>query len=363
MVPQSALYETIHSQPEVARGVLAGAASEAERAAGLLAQARRVYLAGTGTSSHAAVVGEHLLRLAGADAFATTNFDFVNYPRPRDARDVLVAISHRGTKRYGTLAIAAAREAGMTVIGVTGLEAPMEGTDVLLRTAPSERSSTHSASYTGNLTALALLALRLGERNGGGSGSDVAALRDALERLPRDMEAVLAREEDVRPVAEALAASGRLVLMGAGPNAVTAREGALKVKESSYLVAEGFELETALHGGLQSLQPGDVAVVIAAQGPALERTGDLVRALDLLGARLLIVADERAVASLPTPRDPARGPTVIAYPAVPEALSPALAVIPLQLLAAYTAMLRGTNADSFRHEDPIFAAIAASYTL
>ncbi len=358
-VPQSALYATIHSQPDVVRAVLSDARDAAARAAELLANARRVFITGTGTSGHAAIVGEYLLRLTGADAYAATNFEFVTYPRPIGPDDALITISHRGSKRYGRQAIDRARAAGMPVIGLTGQGSPMEGPDIIIETASSERSSTHTASYTGSLAALALIAAYLGERN----GADVTALRDALDRLPDALAAVLARENLIVPVADALAERGRLVLMGAGPNAVTAREGALKVKESSYLVAEGFELETALHGGLQAVQAADVAVVIAAQGPALDRVGDLVRALELLGARVLVVADERVVDALPTSPEAVIARTVIPYPAVPEALSPLLAVVPLQLLAAYTAARRGTNADSFRADDPVYKRVNESYAL
>jgi glutamine---fructose-6-phosphate transaminase (isomerizing) len=352
---RSALYRTIQSQPAVVRAVLESAAAEAERAAEILAGAGRVFLTGTGTSSHAAVVGEHLLRLAGSEAYATTAFDFAVYPRPLRPTDALVAISHRGTKRYGAQAIARALAAGVPVIGLTGHGSPMEGPAVVIPTAPPEQSATHTASYLGNLTALALIAQHVGAR----TSADVAELRAALDLLPESVAAALAREGEIEPVARALAARGRMILIGAGPNAVTAREGALKVKESSYLVAEGFEVETALHGGLQSLEAGDVSVVIAAAGPALPRLVDAVRALRLIGARVLVVADERAAGNVPTDE----ATTVVTYAAVPEPLSPALATVPLQLLASQTADLRGTDPDSFRADDPIYKAANASYTL
>ncbi|MGH2386872.1 MAG: SIS domain-containing protein, partial [Chloroflexota bacterium] len=286
-VPSSALYRTIHRQPEIVGRVLTECAEGAAQAAALLRGARRVYLAGTGTSSHAAVVGEHLLRSVGVDAYGMTNFDFVNYPRPLGPDDAIIAISHRGSKTYGKRAIALALEAGARVIGLTGQGSAMEGPSVLLGTAPSEESSTHTASYTANLAALALIA-----RSVGAEGSDGrAALDDGLSRLLSVLKHLLTNENAVRPAAAALAASGRLVLAGAGPNAVTAREGALKVKESSFLVAEGFELETLLHGGLQAVEAGDLAVVILAAGPAMERALAAVRALDLIGARVLVVAD------------------------------------------------------------------------
>jgi glucosamine--fructose-6-phosphate aminotransferase (isomerizing) len=153
------------------------------------------------------------------------------------------------------------------------------------------------------------------------------------------------------------------VLLGAGPNAATAREGALKMKESSFLVAEGFELETALHGGLQAVEAGDLAVVIAAHGPALARTCDAARALSLIGARLLLVADERASADLLTAVGTGVTAELVTFPPMPEALSPILATVPLQLLAAFTADLRGTNADSFRADDPVYKRANGSYTL
>ncbi len=359
LTPRSALYETILGQPEVIRTVLRDARDTAARAAEALAGARRIFLTGTGTSSHAAIVGEHLLRLAGCDAYATTNFEFVTYPRPVGPDDALVAISHRGGKRYGAAAIDRARAAGLRVVGLTGQGSPMRGPDIIIETAPSERSSTHTASYTAHLAALALIAARVGERE----GTDVGPLRAALGRLPDLVTTVLAREDLIVPVAEALAARGRVTLAGAGPNAATAREGALKIKESSYLSAEGVEVETALHGYLQAIEAGDIAVVVAAHGPALERTGDLVRALEVLGAWVVVIADERAVDALPAPRETARARTVIPYPAVPEALSPVLAVVPLQLLAAHTAMRRGTDADSFRADDPIYKRVNESYAL
>lgn len=357
--PRSALYRTIQRQPEIIQAVLDGLENEAERAAALLAGARRVVLAGTGTSSHAAVVGEHLLRLAGAEAYATTHFDLATYPRPLGADDVVIAISHTGTTRFGREVIAQAREAGAQVIGITGEQARLEGPEVVLRVAPKEESDTYTASYTATLAALALIAVRLGAS----TGHDMGALRDALLAVPRSATALLAREGALWPVAEALAARGRLVLMGAGPNAVTAREGALKVKESSYLVAEGFELETALHGGLQAVESGDLAAVILAHGRSTSRCLDLVRALDIIGARLLLIADERVLPDLPAAESLALPATVIPFAAAPEALSPLCATIPLQLLAAFTAEIRGTNADNFRYDEPAYKRAIESLTL
>ena len=257
------MYRTIQRQPEIIRSVLDTTREAIEAAAARLDGAGRVFLVGTGTSGHAAMVGEHLLRAAGLDAYAGGALDFVAYPRPWRPGDAVIAISHRGSKRYGKAAIERAQAAGVPIIGLTGQDSPMSGAAVQIATAPQEESSTHTASYTANLAALAALAVAAGTRR----GVDMGELRTSVAALPETVTGLLAQEDALRPVAAALAGTGRMIAIGAGPNAATAREVALKVKESSYLTAEGFELETALHGALPAVAAGDLAVVIAAAGP------------------------------------------------------------------------------------------------
>jgi glucosamine--fructose-6-phosphate aminotransferase (isomerizing) len=355
--PSSELYRTIHRQPEVLREVLARTRPLAEEAAERLSGCRRVVLTGTGTSHHAAMVGAHLLRAAGMEATARSAFDFVGYPWALGPEDGVLVVSHRGSKRYGTAAIALARQAGSTLIGLTGQGSPMVGPTVTIPTAPQEVSSTHTMSYTANLAAIAEVAVAFASRR----GHPMPELDRALRGLPESMERVIAREREVVPAAEALARSGRMALVGAGPNAATAREGALKVKESSYRTAEGFELEDFLHGGLQPTHPGDLVVALAPAGPSVERTRDLLRAVDLVGAIGWPVVDEAAEELRAEP--PAHGLEPFRCPTVPEPLSPLLLVLPLQLLAAFTATALGTNADSFREDDPTFARALASYRL
>ena len=355
----SDLYRTIHAQPAVLRDVLGRCAPLAERAAGVLTGRRRVFVTGTGTSHHAALVGQYLLRGAGANAWALTHQDFALYPPPLATEDALITISHRGSKRYGMASLQRAQQAGMPVVGLTGVDSPMTGPVVVLPTAPQERSSTHTASYTGNLAALALIATRMDPQGPTGPGS----VAGALPTFPGLVETLLAREAEILPVAERLASRGRVVFAGAGPNFPTAREGALKVKESSYLVSEGFELETLLHGGLQALQAGDLAVLVAPQGPALDRWGDALRALALLRATPWLVGDRAALDAVEEFAGHPEGTLRFELPPVPEVLSPLLAAVPLQLLACFTAERRGTNPDSFREDDPVFARISSSYRL
>ncbi len=355
MTPHSMMYAMIHSQPRVIAAALESSEAPARRAAEVLAPSSRVFLSGTGTNSHAAVVGEHLLRAAGVDAYATTNFDFVTYPRRLRSGDAVIVLSHTGTTRYGAEAIGVAREAGMPAIGITGLGSPMPDVDVRIEVAPKELSDTYTQSYTATLAVLASIAEKTGEM----AGRDMSGLRDALQSLPDDINAMLDRQQTLWPEAVALSQRRRIILAGAGPNAVTVREGALKIKESSYLTAEGFELETMLHGGLQAVEAGDLAVVIAADGPALDRTIDAIGALDMIGASVLVINDGRIAGRLPV-SDRVRA---FSFASVPEELSPLLAVIPLQLLAAFTSFLLGTNPDNFRFDEPQYRSAIESLTL
>lgn len=355
MIPRSTLYAMIHSQPAVIATTLEVNDAAARQAAAVLSPASRVFLAGTGTNSHAAVVGEHLLRAAGIDARATTNFDFVTYPPPLREGDVVIVLSHTGTTQYGARAIARAGAAGIPTIGITGLGSPMPEVHVRLEVAPKERSDTYTQSYTATLAVLAVIAAYTGEAN----GHDMAQLREGLPGLPDRVAAILNRERDLWPEAVALSQRRRIILAGAGPNAVTAREGALKLKESCYLTAEGFELETMLHGGLQAVDEGDLAVVIAADGPALDRSLEAIRALDTIGASILVLAGERVSERMVI----ADGVRVFPFASIPEPLSPLLAAVPLQLLAAFTAFLSGTNPDNFRFDEDRYRNAIEGLTL
>src|SRR5438128_5549301 len=195
-----------------------------------LTSRKRVLLAGIGTSFHAAIVGEYLLRLAGADAWAVRSFEFVNYPRPLRADDGVIVISHRGSKLHGNLAVQRAVEAKVRTIGITGKNSKMQGPDIVIETVEQDPSSTHSISYIGALTRLAQIAARLAALLG--HTKQAQRLEQGLAQIPSLMENILAREDEVRSIArEAVADSRRIYFVGAGPNAVTATEVALKAKE------------------------------------------------------------------------------------------------------------------------------------
>lgn len=341
------LYRSIHAQPEMVRQLLTdwdGPSQAAER----LAQVNRVLLSGIGTSFHAAMVGEYLLRRAGADAWAVRSFEFVNYPRPLRSDDGVIVISHRGSKLHGNMAVQRALDAKVLTIGITGKSSKMQGPDIVIETVEQDPSSTHSISYTGALTRLGQVAVRLAAKLG--NAEQARLLEQGLQQLPALMENILAREDEVRSIAqEAVTKQRRIYFLGAGPNAATAPEGALKAKEAAYVTTEGFELEQAIHGPQVAFEHEDLLIPIVVKGPAQPRMADFLLATGEIGSRVWLIGEAPGAETAELfHRDGWAHFPIYNGVDLPEELTPLVAALPVQLLADFLATARGTNADSFR---------------
>src|SRR5919202_2262434 len=253
----SAMYRTMHRQPDEVRRLLATGWEPARQAANRLVGANRVFLVGIGTSYHAALVGSWLLRAAGSDARALLSFDVAVYPesvvlRPDDA---VIVLAHTGVKRFSAEAMTRARAAGATVISIGSLSAEHTGSQLVLRTVERETSAAFTASHLAAMTVLAQVAIALGEQR---TAAGVVGFGAALDRLPDQVADALAREEDVRPVAGE--ADGRQVYAaGAGPNESTALEAVIKRREAAYGRIDGLALEQIIHGPIAAVNRDDLA--------------------------------------------------------------------------------------------------------
>jgi glucosamine--fructose-6-phosphate aminotransferase (isomerizing) len=211
-------------------------------------QAHRIWLVGTGTSQHAAELGAMMFHEAGRGAHAMSSMHFVNWAPPIDPLDAVILISHNaGTETsYAGAAWSIAIHAGLGVVPITRRGGQMPGA---IETVEKETSHTYTVSYTAVLLLLARLALEL--------GAD-AFDRATLERIPEAVRGALAD-----PGTAAIAAPPRLlVLSGEGPSSVTAREGALKVREASRFPCEGYDIEYLLHGHAVPLSAEDHLVLL-----------------------------------------------------------------------------------------------------
>jgi glutamine---fructose-6-phosphate transaminase (isomerizing) len=257
----SEMRATMARQPTDLRRLLAdrdGAARAAELLTG-----RRVLLAGTGTSWHAANHGAWMLRSAGLEAWAIQPLDAaVGGVRPQ-SQDALVLLSHTGVKRYSAELRDAARAAGVPTLAIGGIDQP--GVD--LPTVERERSSAYTASHLGALLRLAQLATALGADLG------------PLDAVPDAVADELARRS------RGIAPPSRLLeYCGAGPNAWTAEEGALKVRETARVASEGLMVEQLLHGPAVALDARDALVCLDGGGPGAERLAEVARAVEAGGA-------------------------------------------------------------------------------
>jgi glutamine---fructose-6-phosphate transaminase (isomerizing) len=275
----TALAETIAIQGRVLRHLLD---LDLEPALARLDGAGRVWLVGTGTSEHAACLGAAMLATAGLDARGSSSAAFVAAgrvdagaagadgssaaPSRLAPDDALIVISHTTETAFARRVRDDALAAGTRLVTITA-----EGKDwpEAIEAAPPERSETYTASYLAALLALARLTAALGGAEW--TAADLAALPSLVEGA------------GVEPLPVAVPPARLTVLFGAGPAATTAREGALKLREASRVLAEGFESEYLLHGSavplgaddrLIALDPdGDPSCLTASLADAAEREG------------------------------------------------------------------------------------------
>ena len=262
----------IEAQPATLRAV---AELDVSSFAELLRGARRIHLVGTGTSFHAAELGALLLQRGGVHAIATPSTDFARWRPEPEADEAVILISHTGTTPYALTVRERARVRGVPIVGIAG---ERSGWEEAILTPTQECSETYTVSYTAALGVLALLADSLAQT---GTGPDaVRAAADEVERVIAAPDV-----ERVAPPRRALA------IVGAGPWGVTAREGALKLRESSHVLAEGFDAERLLHGAAVPYGSDDVLVVLEPDADEDGLTGAVAAAAEAAGMTTFVFED------------------------------------------------------------------------
>jgi glucosamine--fructose-6-phosphate aminotransferase (isomerizing) len=290
----TALEETIAAQGDLLESVLR---VDVGSAAARIEPAPRIWLVGTGTSQHAAELGATMFAAADADVRWASAAGFA-WGQPRlTGDDAVVVISHTTETAFAQRARRDALEAGARVVSITGRE---RGWPEAIETVAAERSETYTASYTAALVVLARLASELGRSTF--DAEQLGELPDRVRRAAREG----ARLIDAPP-------ARAIVLAGAGPAGVTAREGALKLREAAGVLAEGYEAEYLLHGSavplgaedaLLAIQPGDarsgllaaIAEAAAAEGLAVTRVEEPA-GLDPVLAQVPLTVRLQALAS------------------------------------------------------------------
>lgn len=245
----TALEQQIRAQPAAIEHMLTSKAvrQQVHVATEGLHRARRLWVVGTGTSLHAAELGAAMLMEAGRSATVVPAMQFVTQAPVIGPKDGVIVITHTGETSYALAARALAFTGGLDTVTIT-----KRGTDFprAIETVEAETSETYTVSYTAALIAMALIAHELGAE----------ALSDAnLAALPSAAQTAI----DEPAIGSIPIPERAMVIAGAGPAAVTAREGALKLREAAHILAEGYDVDHLLHGSAVPLDGRDHVVLLA----------------------------------------------------------------------------------------------------
>ncbi len=377
------MHDAILAQPDCIDRMLRTQRDVIERAAEAAAAKKRIVFAGIGTSLNAARMGAFFLRAltAGRALVAVEqSFELVHYPLALGPDDAVVLSSHRGWKNFSVAALKAAKSAGALTIAITG-ELGGEGmglADFRISTCEQESSFAHTKSFSTALAALALFAVCVARRRNLLSEASLCTepIRE-IENISARMRESLTCEAVCAAAAKEIAARPRLVFAGAGPQWIVASEAALKVKETSYLHAEGLETEEFLHGPFSEMdsRASLVALLVddSAAGqppPAFTRLVQALRAVGELGVHRVAVISRRGKNAAASPADTSSpgaadvpAESIIELPAAPEWLSAFTHIVPVQFLSYYLALARGTNPDTGRQHEPAHARAQSLFKL
>jgi glucosamine--fructose-6-phosphate aminotransferase (isomerizing) len=311
-----------------------------------IARARRLIFTAQGTAWHAGLVGEYLFEDVAKIPAETEYASEFRYRNPLiEDGTVVIAISQSGETADTLAALREAKEKGALALGVINMVgstiARESHAGVYLHCGP-EIGVASTKAFTSQVAVLAMMAIQLGRRRFL-SQSDAAALITALARIPQQVNEVLEQSDEIRKVVERYVDRENWLFLGRGYNYPIALEGALKLKEISYIHAEGMPAAEMKHGPIALINDGMPVVFIATRCSQYDKVLSNIEEVRSRGGRILAVATEGDDHI----RDLAEH--VFYVPDVAEPLQPLLTVIPLQLLAYHAAVLRGCNVDKPRN--------------
>ncbi len=354
MYPHYMLKE-IHEQPNSVRDAMRGRLSHEDSTAILgginmtsqeLRSVERVILTGCGTASHAGLVGEYLIESLAhlpAEVEIASEFRYRNLPMSKDT--LVFAISQSGETIDTLAAVREAQRKGQRTLGICNNVASTIarecGTGVYMHAGP-EIGVAATKSFTSQVTVLTLISLLLG-RIRHLSATEGLRIVKALEAIPDQIAQILTQSEHIRHIAEKYADAKSMLFLGRQYNFPIALEGALKMKEITYISAQGYPSAELKHGVIALVEPSLPSVFIAPSDGVFEANLNSIEQVKARQGPVIAIGTEGETELSRIADD------VIHIPACPDYLSPLLTVIPLQLLAYHTAVALGRDVDKPRN--------------
>ncbi len=308
--------------------------------------ARNIYMTACGTSWHAGIIGKYLLEeYAGIPVHVEYASEFRYRRTIIDHYTVVIAISQSGETADTLAAVKKAKEKGALTLGICNVvgSSIARNTDCGVYThAGPEIGVASTKAFTAQVTVLALLSLLLGRKKGMAKRSGIK-LATALAEIGQDVQSILTNTTIIKDIADEYANVNNFLYLGRGLNFPVALEGALKLKEISYIHAEGYPAAEMKHGPIALIDDNMPVVFIAPHDQTYEKVLSNIQEVHARNGRIIIVTDERSVDLVKL------SDHIINIPRCHQRVFPILASIPLQLLAYYLAVNRGCNVDMPRN--------------
>ncbi len=311
-----------------------------------LTRTKRLIITACGTAFHAGLVGEYLFEQLARIPAETEYASEFRYRNPIiEDGTVVISISQSGETLDTLAAVEEAKERGATVLGIVNVVGSTiaRATDagIYLHVGP-EIGVASTKAFTAQVAVLTMLAVELARRRHI-STDEADMYLSGLSQIPEKINQVLQQSDHIREIASANIDKDNWLFLGRGINYPVALEGALKLKEISYIHAEGLPAAEMKHGPIALIADGMPAVFIATAGPQYDKIMGNISEVKARGGKIIVVATEGDM-GIEKYAD-----HVITIPEAPELLQPILSVVPLQLLAYHAAVLRGHDVDKPRN--------------
>ena len=349
------MMKEIYEQPKVIKNTLQGRISKDKileqsfgpEAKAIFDKTKAVQIVACGTSYHAGMVAKYLVEgIAGVPCRVEVASEFRYRKFVVQPDTLLVTISQSGETADSLAALRLAKNLGyastMTVCNVAQSSLVRESDLAIMTEAGPEIGVASTKAFTTQLVALLLLTVALGRRHGL-SKTEEASIVDSLSQLPTILEEVLTLDKSIQKMSEAFADKKHALFLGRGVQWPVAMEGALKLKEISYIHAESYPAGELKHGPLALVDADMPVVAIAPNDQLLEKLKSNLEEVQARGGELFVFADKASGFAS------GEGVTVIAVPDVPDVIAPIVYTLPLQLLSYHVAVLKGTDVDQPRN--------------
>ncbi|MDR1136422.1 MAG: glutamine--fructose-6-phosphate transaminase (isomerizing) [Clostridiales Family XIII bacterium] len=308
-----------------------------------LSDIERVYIVACGTAYHAGLIGKYAIeRFAGIPVEVDIASEF-RYRNPFvNAKTLFICISQSGETLDTLMALREAKKKGarvLSIVNVVGSSVARESDDVFYTWAGPEIAVASTKAFTTQMVCLYLLALYMAAENGTLEEGQFTRVMDELKRTPELIREVLSRENAIKKIAKRIYKNENVFFIGRGLDASIAFEGALKLKEISYIHAFAIAAGELKHGTIALLDMDTLVITLASQTALNDKIVSNIKEVKARGAEVISLAKDGAVKIADESDD------VIYIPECIDEVAPILAIVPLQLLAYHIAKLRGCDID------------------